>query len=144
MNPFRRRTREEDDGPTLVSISITQLKRQFVYDMGLADHVDIVEGAGLTRVSDEVDEMEQRASDARLSEITAISDIISRYAQISADCMLAVSFAEKDEDFDAEQYQATWEIFRTVSAAAIQSFLASFIDLGLIHGHYVTPNYSDE
>lgn len=144
MNPFRRRTREDDDGPTIVSISVSQLKRQFVYDMGLADHVDIVEGAGLTRVSDEVDEMEQRASHTRMSEITPISDIISKYAQLSADCMLAVSFAEKDEEFDAEQYQATWEIFRTVSQAAIQSFLASFMDLGLIHGHYVTPDYADE
>lgn len=143
MSLFRRKP-PEDKGPTLVTISITQLKRQFLYDMGLSDHGAIVEGAGLTRVSDEVDEMEKRASLYRTSEVEPIADIISKYAQLTADCMLAVSFAEKDEDFDPDEYQATWDVFRTISQAAISSFLASFLDLGLIHGHYATPDYADE
>lgn len=141
MNPFRKKP-PDDDGTTFVSITITQLKWNFLYDMGLAGQDDIVKAAGLTRVSDEVDEMEKRASVVRIAEITCIDEIITRYAMLTADCMVAVSFTDKEEP-DPEHRQQTWEVFRTVAYAAITGFLASFLDLGMLHAHYPT-GYSDE
>lgn len=136
---------EPDDGPTLVTVSVSQLKRHFIYDMGLSEHPRIIEGADLTLVSSEVDEMERRASTSRLSQVYPIRDLITRYADLAADIMTAVSFEGKDQDLiDADQFASTHEVFRTTSHAAIVCFLASFIDLGLLHGHYPLPDYDDD
>lgn len=135
---------DPDDGPTLVTVSVSQLKRHFIYDMGLSEHPEIVAGSDLTLVSSEVDEMEKRASVARLSQVHPIGDLIDRYSDLAADIMTAVSFAGKDQDLiDPGQFASTHEVFRTTSNAAIVCFLASFIDLGLLRGNYPVPDYED-
>lgn len=147
MNPFSRwlGPPAPDDGPILVSVSVSQLKRHFIYDMGLAEHPEIVAGADLTNVSSEVDEMEQRASIARLAQVFPIRELISRYAELAADVMTAVSFQGRDPDLiNPEQFASTHEVFRTTSHASIVCFLASFIDLGLLQGNYPVPAVGDD
>jgi hypothetical protein len=98
---------------------------------------DIAEALGLPPISDEVSEMEERASQKRLESFSQLLPFIDSHADIAAKIATA-AYALSDEidtedklnDIDLEEMT---KLFRLVSLSASISCVSTLFNLDLIH-----------
>lgn len=122
-------------------ISVTQvplpvLMRQVIYDTMLTPPEGIADVMGLPPISDEVSEMEEQDSQARLSRMGALLPLIDSHADLCAKITTAAYMLDDssgDTDALSEKDAAQLhELFRLVSLSAAVSCVSTLFSLGLI------------
>lgn len=128
---FRRR---KDKRSMFNSFSVPALIRQSIYDTMLSPPEAIAVAMGLPPISDEVSEMEERASDERISRLSALLPFIDSHSEITAHIITSAYFLEGEEtdDVNLEELQEMTKLFRLVSRSATISSLSTLVDLRLI------------
>lgn len=138
MSIFRKKSKE--NFIKVHAISPGALTRKVIYDSGCKYPEDVAELMGLSRVSEDVAEMEEYASEARVDRLSPIFSIIESHcsivAQVNAFAYLRSTHLEDDEMPDEEVVFALIQMFKTVSYSATVSCLASLLDLNLFKEGY--------
>jgi hypothetical protein len=138
MSFFRKKAKESFI--KVHAISPGSLTRKVIYDSGCRYPEDVAELMGLSRVSEDVAEMEEYASEARIDRLSPIFSIIESHsaiaAQVNAFSYLRSTQDENDEAPDEEVIFALIQMFKTVSHSATVSCLASLLDLNLFKEGY--------
>jgi hypothetical protein len=95
---------------------------------------------GLPPISDEVSEMEERASEDRLLKFSALLPFIDSHADIAAKIATAAYVLEDDnmDEVEAEELEGMTRLFRLVSLASSVSCVSTLISLGLIESKVVS------
>ena len=137
MNLFKRKKKIK-----VQQVSLPVLIRQVIYDSMLMPAEEIAAHMGLPPVSDEVSEMEERASQDRLSRMSALLPFIDAHADIAAR-IASAAYMIDDPDFDdlpEEKLESLLELFRLVSLASSVSCVSTLFSLGLIDSNVVEDN----
>lgn len=115
-------------------VSIPALIRQSIYDTMLTPPRDIAVAMGLPPISEEVSEMEERASDERISRISALLPFIDSHCDITSNIVSSAYFLESDkiDDISAEDMTEMTKLFKLVALTSTVSGLSTLVDLGLI------------
>ena len=116
------------------SVSIPALIRQSIYDTMLNDPRDIAVAMGLPPISEEVSEMEERASDERIGRISVLIPFISSHSDIAANIVSSAYVLDSDriEDVSAEELEELTKLFKLVALSATVSGISTLVDLGLV------------
>ena len=122
-----------DPNPEHVAVPVSTVTRWLMYDTGLQDKNSLSDALSLNPVSDEVDDMERKASDVRLTRIAPIFRTITEYSTIVRGVALAQS---ETESSDAEHLERSGLVLEGISQASIIGFLSAFMELGLIKANY--------
>jgi hypothetical protein len=120
-------------------VSLPVLIRQVIYDSMLMPAEEIASKMGLPPISEEVSEMEERDSQARLSRMSALLPLIDAHADIAAR-IASAAYMIDDEDMDAlpeDSVEKLTELFRLVSLASSVSCVSTLFSLGLIDSNIV-------
>ena len=134
MNLFKRKKKIK-----VQQVPLPVLIRQVIYDSMMMPPEEIAAHMGLPPVSEEVSEMEERASQDRLSRMSALLPFIDAHADISAR-IASAAYMIDDEDFDDipdEKVDQLLELFRLVSLASSVSCVSTLFSLGLIDSNVV-------
>jgi hypothetical protein len=120
-----------------MTIPLPVLIRQVIYDSMLEPAELIAESLGLPPISDEVAEMEERASQERLETFSHLLPFIDSHADIAAKIAAAayvlsdeIDTEEKVNDIDIAEMT---KLFRLVSLSAAVSCMSTLINLDLVH-----------
>lgn len=117
----------------VTQVSLPVLIRQVIYDSMLTPPEGIAIAMGLPPISDEVSEMEERASEDRLSKFSALIPFIDSHADIAARIAASAYVLEDaDEDIEQEELDSMTRLFRLVSLASSVSCVSTLISLGLV------------
>lgn len=84
MWPFRKRKEKYDIIDHVVNVSMPILIRQVIYDSIFDSADEIASMMGLAPISDEVSEMEERASEERIAQFSALLPFIDAHSDIAA------------------------------------------------------------
>lgn len=126
-------------------IPLPILIRQAIYDSMLEPAEAIAVSMGLPPVSEEVSEMEERASQERLNSFSALIPFIDSHSDILS--RIAVSSYILDEDgdddgsLDLDEVQKMGSLFKVVALAASMSCVSGLLNLGLIENK--VPNHDE-
>ena len=134
VNLFRRKKKV-----LVQQVSLPVLIRQVIYDSMMMPPEEIAAHMGLPPVSDEVSEMEERASQERLSRMSALLPLIDAHADIAAR-IASAAYILDDEDFEDlsdEKMEQLLELFRLVSLASSVYCVSTLFSLGLIDSNVV-------
>jgi len=134
VNLFRRKKKV-----LVQQVPLPVLIRQVIYDSMMMPPEEIAAHMGLPPVSEEVSEMEERASQDRLTRMAALLPFIDAHADISAR-IASAAYIIDDEDFDDlpdEKVEQLLELFRLVSLASSVSCVSTLFSLGLIESNVV-------
>jgi len=136
MFKFTKKKRKKNQEP-LVQVPLPVLIRQVIYDTMLMPSEGIAEAMGLPPISDEVSEMEERASQNRLSRMSSLLPFIDSHAELCAKISTAAYMLEDDhlESSDVlteKNTQQLHNMFQLVSLAAALSCVSTLFSLGLI------------
>ena len=134
VNLFRRKKKV-----LVQQVPLPVLIRQVIYDSMMMPAEEIAAHMGLPPVSEEVSEMEERASQDRLTRMAALLPLIDAPADISAR-IASAAYIIDDEDFDDlpdEKVEQLLELFRLVSLASSVSCVSTLFSLGLIESNVV-------
>lgn len=135
---------------SLEDISVQQvplpvLIRQVIYDSMLMPAEDIARAMGLPPISEEVSEMEERASQERLERFSSLIPFIDSHAEIAAKIAASAYVLEDDEDdedglgeIDVESLK---KLFRLVALSSTVSCVSTLFSLGLIESK--VKNYGE-
>lgn len=125
---------------TVTQVSLPILIRQVIYDSMLTPTEGIAIAMGLPPISDEVSEMEERASEERLYKFSALLPFIDSHADITAKIATAAYVLEDDnmDEVEAEELEGMTRLFRLVSLASSVSCVSTLISLGLIESKVVS------
>jgi hypothetical protein len=119
-------------------IPLPILMRQAIYDSMLEPAELIAISMGLPPISDEVSEMEERASQTRLREISALIPFIDAHSDIIAKIATASYVLDEDDDdednevLDKDDLAKMDSLFKIVALSSSMSCVSSLISLGLI------------
>lgn len=122
----------EGDGMTPVFIPVSQLLRSVVYDAGFANPEDVIVGLGMQRISPDVAEMEQDASDARIDAVEPLAPFLQLAAALLAKATVAYSTSTLDEELTDEMVASLADQFQRIALGSSVSAIASLLDSGLI------------
>lgn len=114
-------------GPALI--------RKSIYDTMLTPPEGIAIAMGLPPISEEVSEMEERASDERISRLSALLPFVNSHSELTAHIMTSAYFLggeSLDEEVNLEELQEMTKLFVLVSRSATVSALSALVDLKLI------------
>lgn len=130
---------------TVEQVSLPVLIRQVIYDSMLTPPEGIADAMGLPPISDEVAEMEERASQERLSSMSALLPFIDAHADIAAKIAAAAYLLDdtdedEDDDMSLEQLKSMTSLFRLVSLAASVSCVSTLVNLGLVDSKVVSKD----
>lgn len=119
------------------SMSVPALIRQSIYDTMLTPAEGIANAMGLPPISEEVSEMEERASDERIGRISALLPFIDSHSEITANIVSSAYFLESDkiDDITPEEMSEMTRLFKLVALAATVSGISTLVDLELIEVH---------
>ncbi len=139
---FKRKKKEPE--LSVINIPLPVLIRQVVYDSAFESTEEIANLIGLPPISEEVHEMEERASDLRLQRFASLMSIIDTHADISAEiASFAYVIESKREDgsfsIDEEALSELKKLFKIISISSAVSCISSLMDLRLLHTE-VIPN----
>ena len=125
---------------TVTQVSLPILIRQVIYDSMLTPTEGIAMAMGLPPISNEVVEMEERASEERLLKFSALLPFIDSHADIAAKIATAAYVLEDDnmDEVEAEELEGMTRLFRLVSLASSVSCVSTLISLGLIESKVVS------
>ena len=111
------------------------LIRQVIYDSMLIPAEEIAEAMGLPPISDEVAEMEERASQDRLERFSQLIPFIDSHAEISSKIAVSAYALEDDDElekFGLEDLENLTKLFRLVALSSTLSCVSTLFNLGLI------------
>jgi hypothetical protein len=135
---FRRKKRRvvfEDNRVTHLPLPV--LIRQVIYDSMLMPAEEIADSMGLPPVSDEVAEMEERASQDRLERFSHLIPFIDSHADIASK-IAASAYMLDSEDFSDEErigiedIENLTKLFRLVALSSTLSCISTLFNLDLI------------
>ena len=138
MNLFRKNKKKS---VTIKTISPGAQIRKIIYDSGVKEPEIIAEILGLMPRSNDVAEMEEKASDKRVSKLAPILPLIEMHSMISAQISAMTYFASAVENGgatpDEEVFDAMTLLFKHVSFSAAVSCMAALVDLDVIKEGYL-------
>ena len=119
------------------NLSVPALIRQSIYDTMLTPAEGIANAMGLPPISDEVSEMEERASDERIKKISPLLPFVDTHSDVTANIVTSAYFLESDmiEDISQEEINEMNRLFKLVAFSSTVSGLSTLVDLGLIEVH---------
>ena len=138
MFNFRRKKKRvvfEDNRVTHLPLPV--LIRQVIYDSMLMPAEEIAESMGLPPVSDEVAEMEERASQDRLERFAHLIPFIDSHADIASKIAASAYMLDSDdfgdeESIGMEDIENLTKLFRLVSLSSTLSCVSTLFNLELI------------
>jgi len=122
----------------IVNVSLPVLMRQAIYDSVFDDQAEeIAEMMGLSPISKEVSEMEERDSSERIRKFSALIPLINSHADMSARISASAYIIQAKEEgmnslIDADNFEDLAELFKTISLSASVSCIATLINLDLL------------
>jgi hypothetical protein len=131
-----RKKKKEKEKVLVKSIPLPILMRQAIYDTMLEPAEGIAEILGLPPISDEVSEMEEQASQDRLTKFSALFPFIDSHSDITARIAAAAYLLEGTEDGDVpidlgidedEAMARLTSLFKLVGLSSSISWYLSFI-----------------
>lgn len=130
---FFRRKKKHRDLP-FSKLTIPSLIRQAIYDSMLMPPERIAVKLGLPPISEEVSEMEERASDERIHRIHAILPFIESHSEIAAKITATAYLLEGDNlsDISMEEVNQMTDLFKLVALSATTSCISTLVDLELL------------
>lgn len=135
MRLFRRKK----DKTNVVQVPLPVLIRQVIYDTMLTPPEGIADALGLPPISEEVADMEQQASDDRISNLSMLLPFIDAHADIAAKITTAAYMLEDNSlvELPDEATDSLMELFRLVSLASSLSCISTLFNLGLVESKAV-------
>ena len=133
-----KKSKEEEDSPTPKekATNIPIMIRELIYDSLLTPPEVIADLLGLPPISDEVAEMEERASRERLDKFGVLVPFLSAHAdvlsKIATSAYLIEIEASSGERPPIEEIEDINKMFRLVSLSATISCLATLMSLGVV------------
>lgn len=114
--------------------ALTVLMREIIYDAMLTPTEGIADLMGLPPISSEVAEMEEQASQDRLSNIAALLPFIDAHADIAAKIATSAYMLDEEnaEDITQEQLDQLNHLFRMVALSSAVSCVSTLANIGLI------------
>lgn len=133
---FGKKTKEEvylEPDAQFLALPVSTLLRNALYDSMLQDPEAISQKLGLPPISEEVSEMEEEASTARLDKIAVLLPLIEAHADLSSRIAVAGYSSVVPIDLESEETQEMISsFFKIISFSAVTSCIASLVDLGLV------------
>jgi hypothetical protein len=143
MGIFKRK-RKKKYNTEFIQVPMPVLVRQVVYDSIFGSSEKIAVMMGLPPVSDEVSEMEQRASEDRIDKFAALLPFIDAHADISAQVSATAYRLESEEEGriieDNEGLEELTRLFKLVSMSAAVSCISTLMDLDLLETRVVSED----
>ena len=142
---FRRKKKLRIEDVEVQQIPLPVLIRQVIYDSMLMPAEEIAYAMGLPPISDDVAEMEERASQERLERFSTLIPFIDSHADIAAK-IAAAAYKIEDEEFDGEDkfevgdIENLTKLFRLVALSSTLSCVSTLINLGLIESMAVSDD----
>jgi len=138
---FKKKNKEPVIGFEPKHIPLPVLIRQVLYDSMLMPVEEIAASMGLPPISDEVSEMEERASEERLQAFSALIPFIDSHADIAARIATA-SYVLGDDDtmgekFGEEDQVNLTKLFKLISLSSSMSCISTLFNLGLLESKAV-------
>jgi len=131
MNWFRKK--KESPQIQVSHYPIEGLVRKAIYDTMLTPSEGIAELLGLSPISTEVAEMEERASEERLEKIGALIPFIDSHAGIAAQIAVAAYVLENEDAVDTdEDIEKMTGLFKVIALSSAISSISALVDIGLI------------
>jgi hypothetical protein len=123
----------------VVQVPLPVLIRQVIYDTMLTPTEGIADALGLPPISDEVADMEQQASDDRISNLSMLLPFIDAHADIAAKITAAAYMLEDNAlvELPEEASDSLQELFRLISLASSLSCVSTLFSLGLVESKVV-------
>jgi len=127
---FRRKKKKV----SVTQVPLTVLMREIIYDAMLTPTEGIADLMGLPPISSEVAEMEEQASQDRLSNIAALLPFIDAHADIAAKIATSAYMLDEEnaEDITQEQLDQLNHLFRMVALSSAVSCVSTLANIGLI------------
>jgi len=134
---FRRKKKVRIEDVQVQQVPLPVLIRQVIYDSMLMPAEDIAYAMGLPPVSEDVAEMEERASQERLERFSSLIPFIDSHADIAAKIAASAYMIEDEEADDGEKFELgdienLTKLFRLVALSSTLSCVSTLINLGLI------------
>jgi hypothetical protein len=123
-------------------IPLPILIRQVIYDSMLEPAEGIAEAMGLPPISQEVSEMEERASQERLEHFAPLLPFIESHSDIASKIATSAYVLEDDEgeltsDMLPEELEGLTRTFRLVALSASISCISTLFNLGMLDSKVV-------
>jgi hypothetical protein len=136
MKFLRRKKNKEEP---VVQVPLTVLMREIIYDSMMQPTEGIATLMGLPPVSSEVADMEEQASETRLSNISELIPFIDAHADIAAKIATSAYMLDEEnkEEMSEENLEQLTTLFRMVSLAASLSCVSTLNNIGLIESKAV-------
>lgn len=132
MWPFKKKHEHEEE-TTYITLPVSTLLRNILYDSLIKDPELLSAELGLPAISEDVSEMEEEASQARLDKISVLMPFIEAHAQLSSKVIMAgYSKALPVEGMTDELAETINTFFELISFASALSCVSSLVDLGLV------------
>jgi hypothetical protein len=117
----------------ILTLQVSTLIRNLLYDSLLENPESISHRLGLPPISEEVSEMEQEASTARIKRIEVLLPFITAHADMYSEISFAKYCSVMSLDDMSESAQETVSsLFKLISFASATSCLSTLVDLGLV------------
>jgi hypothetical protein len=143
MWPFKRRKEKYDIIDHVVNVSMPILIRQVIYDSIFDSPDEIATMMGLAPTSDEVSEMEARASEERISQFSALLPFIDAHSDIAAQVAcsaysIEAGLVDSPVPGSDEALEELTRLFKLVSMSASVSCISTLMNLGLLETKVVS------
>lgn len=134
MRFWKKKKKKED--VRIKHIPLPVLIRQVIYDTMLMPAEEIAEAIGLPPISDEVAEMEERASQERLERLATLIPFIDSHADIVSKIAASAYMLEDDGSEDMKltlgDLDDMTKLFRLVALSSALSCISTLFSLNLI------------
>ena len=134
---FGRKRKRNFERLEVKHIPLPVLIRQVIYDTMLMPAEDLAHAMGLPPISEEVSEMEERASQERLERFSFLLPFIDSHADIASKIAVSAYMLEEDgeeelEKFGIDDIENMGKLFRLVALSSSLSCVSTLFSLGLI------------
>lgn len=130
--PWKRKA----DRMHVFEIPVTTLARKTLYDSGVGDPVTVAKALGMPPLSEEVDQMERRASAERVDRIDALTPMLMVSARIVAEAAVTYQIAQLSESEEIHLPEKLDEAMRTayvaVAYSASLATISNLVDLDIL------------
>lgn len=138
MWPFKSKKHE------IIQVPYQSLVRQAIYDSIFEENAEkIAEMLGLSPVSEDVSELEERDSQERLGRFSALMPFIDAHSDIAAKIAASAYVIQADQEGKSEFINDTniddlYDLFKLVSMSSAVSCISTLMNLGLLETEVVS------
>lgn len=138
MWPFKSKKHE------IIQVPYQSLVRQAIYDSIFEENAEkIAEMLGLSPVSEDVSELEERDSQERLGRFSALMPFIDAHSDIAAKIAASAYVIQADQEGKSEFINDTniddlSDLFKLVSMSSAVSCISTLMNLGLLETEVVS------